>query len=315
MRVDVHQHVWTPPLRDALSRREQLPLIRDTDGLSTVHCGGELPWVLDAAGESRASRSALLDTDGLDAAIIAISSPIGIEALDRDEALELIDVHLSGVEELGARFGAWGPLPTDRPQPEDVDALAARGCLGISIAAGAIATPARLAALEPTLARVAELGLACFVHPGRAHGDPVAHPGLEEPLWWRALSDYVAQMQAAWLGWVSAGRPRHPDLVVIFAMLAGCAPLQAGRLATRGGPPVRLQDPLTFYDTSSYGPEAIAAVGAIVAAAQLLHGSDRPVLVPPVSADSGPKRNAGALFGPAFAARGVSATHVTPLPA
>jgi 6-methylsalicylate decarboxylase len=316
MHIDVHQHVWTAPLQEALSRRSSLPLIASQDGLSTVHCCGELPYVLDTESELTVNRTALLDRDGLDAAIIAISSPIGIEALAREEALELIDAHLRGVQQLGPRFGAWGPLVTDRPEPDDVDRLAELGCIGISIAAGAIATTAKLQALTPTLSRVSEVGLALFIHPGRGHGDLIAHPGLDEPLWWRALNDYVFGMQAAWLAWVSTGRREHPELTVIFAMLAGLAPLQAERLATRGGPPFDLRDPNTFYDTSSYGPDAITSVNGVVSSAQLLYGSDRPVLEPlRTGHDSGLKTNAGRLFARAFEERGVNAAPATPLAA
>ena len=47
MTVDLHQHVWTTPLLDALARREHLPFVRHTDGLTVLHCGGELPYVID----------------------------------------------------------------------------------------------------------------------------------------------------------------------------------------------------------------------------------------------------------------------------
>ena len=103
---------------------------------------------------------------------------------------------------------------------------------------------------------------------------------LTDPLWWAALTRYVAQMQAAWLTFSTAGRRDHPRLRVLFAMLAGGAPLHAERLAARGGPPLDVRDPLTFYETSSYGPAAIDAVGRRVGSGQLVYGSDRPVIEP-----------------------------------
>jgi hypothetical protein len=72
--------------------------------------------------------------DGIDVAVIAISSPIGIEALPRDGARELIAAHLEGVGELPA----WGPIAIDRAGPEDVDELLGRGCLGVSLPATAL---------------------------------------------------------------------------------------------------------------------------------------------------------------------------------
>jgi hypothetical protein len=308
MRIDVHQHVWTPPLIGALSQRRDLPQITAEGGVHSVHCAGEPPWGLDTRGESVAARTALLDADGLDGAIVAISSPIGIEALPREEALELIDRHLAGVGQLGPRFGAWAPLVTDRPEPEDIDRLVASRPVGISIASGAIATPARLAQLGPTLNRIAELGFTLFIHPGRAIGDPVVHPAEDELPWWRGLTDYVAQMQAAWLSWVSRGPAEHPELTVIFAMLAGLAPLQHERLASRGGPPIDLSDPHVFYDTSSYGREAIEAMTAQIPTLQLLYGSDRPVVEPvPSLLTPTLATNAGRLFGAAFREREVRA--------
>ena len=63
-------------------------------------------------------------------------------------------------------------------------------------------------------------------------------------------------------------------------MLAGGAPLQLERYAARSGSPVPEPDPLVFYDTSSYGPQMIGALATAVGAAQLVYGSDRPVVDP-----------------------------------
>jgi hypothetical protein len=63
-------------------------------------------------------------------------------------------------------------------------------------------------------------------------------------------------------------------------MLAGGAPLQSERLVSRGGPAVALRDPLTFYDTSSYGPGLVDAMADWVGGVQLVYGSDRPVVEP-----------------------------------
>ena len=46
------------------------------------------------------------------------------------------------------------------------------------------------------------------------------------------------------------------------------------------GPRPPFPDPLTFYDTSSYGPSAIRALADLVGSGQLLYGSDRPVVEP-----------------------------------
>jgi hypothetical protein len=91
----------------------------------------------------------------------------------------------------------------------------------------------------------------------------------------------VTDVHVAWHAFVAAGRPAHPHLRVCFAMLAGLAPLHAERLAVRGGAPDAALDPNVFYDTSSYGPRAIAAMAGVVGLDQLVTGSDRPVVDPP----------------------------------
>ncbi|MGN6869518.1 MAG: amidohydrolase family protein [Solirubrobacteraceae bacterium] len=275
-RVDVHQHIWTTPLLDALAERERLPFVRRADGIAVLHCAGERAWAIDVEIETPQRRADLARADDLDRVIVAPSSPIGLEALPRDDAQTFIDAHLAGIETLGNQFAAWGPVALDRPDPDDIDTLLARGCVGITLPAGALAGPDALAEIEPMLTRAEALQAPLFVHPGPARGS-----SLTEPLWWAALTDYVGQMQAAWLTFATLGRRRHPNLRILFAILAGGAPLHVERLAARGGPPLDLQDPLTFYETSSYGPAAIEAIARQVGPQQLVYGSDRPVIDPP----------------------------------
>jgi 6-methylsalicylate decarboxylase len=276
-RVDIHQHIWTTPLLDALGRRECHPFIRRDDGLCVLHLAGELPCVIDEAAESAASRTRLLETDGVELAAVAISSPVGIEALAPDQAHELISAHLDGVLALGDQFVAWGPIGIRRPDPVEVDAVLARGCVGISLPSAALADLDALEAVGPVLERVQALGAPLFVHPG---GFTPRQPSLSDPLWWTALTSYVSDMQAAWLTFMTRGRRELPRLRVVFGMLAGGAPLQTERLTARGGPAVDLHDPLTFYDTSSYGPMMIEAMAAWLGPDRLVYGSDRPVIEP-----------------------------------
>jgi predicted TIM-barrel fold metal-dependent hydrolase len=162
----------------------------------------------------------------------------------------------------------------------DVDRLLDRGCVGISVPAGALAGAEVLDALGPMLERVAARQVPLFVHPGPMPGNRSTEEAAAEPSWWQAVTVYVAQMQAAWLAFAALGRSAHPDLVVVFAMLAGGAPMLSERLDTRGGPPVELRDPCVFYDTSSYGPAAVEGMARRVGPEQLVYGSDRPVLEP-----------------------------------
>jgi 6-methylsalicylate decarboxylase len=276
-RVDLHQHIWTTPLMDALARRDCYPFVRRNDGVCVLHLAGEPSCVIDEAAESAASRTRLLDIDGVDLAAVAISSPIGIETLAPDQAHELIEAYLDGVLALGDRFVAWGPIGIQRPDPADVDAVLARGCVGISLPSAALADLDAFEAIWPVVERVQELGAPLFVHPG---GFAARQPSLSDPLWWTALTSYVSDIQAAWLTFVTHGRRELPRLKVLFAMLAGGAPLQTERLTARGGPSFDLHDPLTFYDTSSYGPMVIEAMAAWLGPDRLVYGSDRPVIEP-----------------------------------
>jgi 6-methylsalicylate decarboxylase len=279
MNVDLHQHVWTAPLLDALAARECLPFVRRGAGLTVLHGGGELPYVIDATAES-AQRRAQLRSDGIDLAVVALSSPIGIEALRHDVAAELISAHLDGVLALGEGFGPWGPIAIQSPDPADVDDVLGRGCVGVSLPACALARREALDALGAVLERVQFHGAPLFVHPGGVASRDAREAPLNEPLWWRALTDYVSQMQAAWLTFATHGRRDLPRLRVVWAMLAGGAPMLSERLATRGGPSIDLGDPLMFYDTSSYGPKFVGAMADWVGADQLVYGSDRPVVEP-----------------------------------
>jgi 6-methylsalicylate decarboxylase len=277
MRTDLHQHVWTEPLLDALAGRQCAPFVRRADGLTVLHCPGELPCVIDEAAESPAARARLLAADRLDQAVVAMSTPIGIEMLAPAVADELITAHLDGVLALGQSFRAWGPIPARAPEPAAVDAVLARACVGISLPAAALADRSALEAALPVLEHVQACGVPLFVHPG---GFPSREVCLGDPLWWTALTDYVSQMQAAWLTFGAFGRRELPRLRVLFAMLAGGAPLLAERLAARGGPAIDLRDPETFYDTSSYGPMIVEAIARWVGPTQLVYGSDRPVIEP-----------------------------------
>jgi predicted TIM-barrel fold metal-dependent hydrolase len=97
------------------------------------------------------------------------------------------------------------------------------------------------------------------------------------------LTDYVAALNTAWHAFVLHGRRRHPRLRVLFAALAGLAPLHAERLAARGyasDARAALADDRIFYDTSSYGPRAIDALVQAVGPGALVHGSDWPYAEP-----------------------------------
>jgi hypothetical protein len=161
------------------------------------------------------------------------------------------------------------------PRADDVDAILDRGAVGVSLPAGVLAGPDGVARVRPLLEALEERDRPLLVHPGPA---PAGAPDVP---WWAPAVSYVAELHAAWHGFAAWARPALPRLRVVFAALAGGAPLHVERLAGRDGPAAAAFDPNAFYDTSSYGPRAIDAVGGVVGIDQLVHGSDRPVLGAP----------------------------------
>ncbi len=286
--VDVHQHLLSEPLIAELARRQKSPRLIRQGRDWTFRLDGEPDSVLSLAATDVALRGEELRRDDIDRAFVALSSALGIETLPADEALPLLEAHHLGIDELPGHFGGWGAVQLEAPAPGDVDAVIARGCVGVSLPATALATPGALERVGPLLAQLEVHDAPLFVHPG-----PVAPTGQATaslPVWWPALTDYVAQMQAAWFAFLHAGRRAHPRLRVLFAMLAGGAPLQLERFAARSGTVVPAPDPLVFYDTSSYGPRMIEATIAAVGVPQLVYGSDRPVVADPPVLDAALER-------------------------
>jgi predicted TIM-barrel fold metal-dependent hydrolase len=279
--IDVHQHLLGETLVEALARRTAAPmLVRRRDGW-TFKVAAEPDSDLTFDATDAELRREGLGEDGVDRALVALSTALGIESLPAEDSVALIEAHHQGIEALPPEFGGWGAVPLAGPEvdPADVDLALDRGCVGISLPAAVLVDPAAVERLHPLLARLEHRDAPLFVHPGPAGG--VSTPDAARlPHWWPALTDYVAQMQAAWFAFLHVGRRAHPRLRVLFAMLAGGAPLQLERYAARRGVPAPDPDPLVFYDTSSYGPGTIGAVAEVVGTAQLVYGSDRPVVDP-----------------------------------
>jgi hypothetical protein len=277
MRTDVHQHLLPEDLIAAFSRRSQAPRIAH----GQLHIPGEPPSAFDLADHDPQVRARLADEDGLDRIVIALSSALGIEGLPPEEAEPLLDAFNRGILELGGPFELWGAVGIEAPRPEAVDELLDAGALGVSLPAAALADRRGLRHAAPLLDRLEARGAPLFVHPGPAPWRPAAAVARSTPPWWPALTSYVADMSAAWHAFATWGRPCHPQLRIVYAMLAGGAPLHAERLVARGGPASAIHDPLSWFDVSSYGPLALDAMIRAIGIDRLLYGSDRPVAAPP----------------------------------
>ena len=155
-------------------------------------------------------------------------------------------------------------------------------------AGACISAAALIEGVEPLLGKLEDAGQMLFVHPG----PPTARP-TGTPAWWAAVADYTAQMQAAYLAWMTRDAVRHLNLPVVFAILAGGGPIQLERLRSRGVDVESTPHSNVFLDTASYGRRALELCLASPAAGRLVFGSDAPVL------DPGPGLQALGEFGDA----------------
>lgn len=267
--TDVHRHLCTPRLFEALAARREAPRLRREGHAWRLQVAHEPESMMPPLPEAGGAAEAELRAAGLDRGVVALSAALGVENLPGVPARRILDAWHADCAELPAALGAWGSLPLTEAGPADVDAALADGRVGVSVPACALGTPGDLDELGLVLERLEALGGVLFVHPGPARRGQ----------WMPALTSYPAAQLSAWMAWAAHGRPRHPRLRVLFAALAGLGPLHAERVAARGGPALAsaaVADPLTFYDTSSYGRLAVEAMARVVGEERLVYGSDRP---------------------------------------
>ncbi|WP_328527930.1 amidohydrolase [Nocardioides sp. NBC_00368] len=267
--VDVHQHLWSPALVEELRRRRRPPYL---DGW-VLHLDGEPPYPVDPADHDLAGRAAR--EDGL--VLLSLSSPLGIESLVPDQSRRLLDAWHGFADDLPADYGLWAAPGLVEPDLDDLATVLKNDRVhGLQVPATALATPSALEALASVLATAEQADLPVLVHPGPADAT-TGH--VELPGWWPALTSYVAQQSAAWHSWHVAGRSLLPKLRIAFVALAGLAPLHHERLAQRGGSFGAI-DRHVYYETSSYGTQAIDAMSRVVGVDPLVNGSDRPYAEP-----------------------------------
>ena len=251
---DLHQHLWPATLIAALSARSDPPRITP-DGQRL-----ELPdgaWAADLPGHELDARIALLDRDEVDVAVISLPPTLGVY-----EHPELLDAYHEGIAQVVA--AADGRLVA-------FSAGAVRdGFPGVCVPAHSVAYD--FDALVDVFAEAEAGGRVLFVHPGPSR------PHRAAPSWWSAVIDYTAEQQAAYAMWLARGADAYPELRVVFAILAGGAPIQLERLSSRGFDLRRAQNPNIFFDTASYGRRALELCVATFGASQLVYGSDIPVV-------------------------------------
>jgi 6-methylsalicylate decarboxylase len=261
---DLHQHLWPPPLIEGLRARGERPRLRG-DVL-------ELPsgdWQADLEAHELEARLALLDDRGVDVAVVSCPP-----TLELDESLAEA-YHAGTLELVSAAEGRLLALSYG---------AAVDGFAGACVPAFDLDG---LAGLAPLLDELERRGALLFVHPGPEPAPPGA------PAWWPAVVGYTAQMQRAYATWLAHGAAAWPDLRVLFAILAGGAPVQLERLASRGVDTRTVLHENVYLDTASYGRHALELALAVYGVSQLVYGSDWPVI------DGGPTLDSVRSFGQA----------------
>ncbi|TML88904.1 MAG: amidohydrolase [Actinobacteria bacterium] len=251
--IDFHQHLWPEPLVEALRNRPAPPRIVDSR-LELV--SGSFPFESDA--HVLANRLAELDRDGIDTAVVCLQPTLAVPLPQ-----ELVEAYHEGI--LRIRDEADGRIV----------ALAAGAALD-GFAGACVPAPALLDLdrLAPLLDELLERGQLLFIHPGPEAGT------RSDPAWWAAGVDYVGQMQVAYAGWLADGASRWPGLPVVFAILAGGAPIQLERLAGRGLDVRSVLEADVYFDTASYGSRALELCLATYGVGRIVYGSDVPVIDP-----------------------------------
>ena len=268
--VDVHQHVWPAALIEALRARRTAPRLRGW----TLELAGEPDYPVAPAAHDVDVRAGQAIEDGLDLALVSLSSPLGIESLAPDEAAGLLEAYHAGVLALPAPFGGWAAACLTEVDPAGLVRQLDRGFVGLQLPATALLDGPGYERAAPLLDVLERRDRPLLVHPG-----PADSPALGNPAWWPAIVSYVQQMHAAWFAFRVHGRPRQPRLRVCFALLAGLAPLHGERFAARTGDR-NVVDEDVFLEISSYGTKAVDATIRVLGIDALVNGSDRPYADP-----------------------------------
>ncbi len=249
-RLDIHQHFLPPPVLEVLRARREPPCL---SGATLELREGSFPF--DPRLHDLGERLALLDRDGIDVAVVSLPP-----TLETEEHPELRDAYHAGIRETVC--AADGRLRS----------FAAGECLpgfaGACVSARTLATG--LGELAGELTRA---GQVLFVHPG-----PPGPPPAGAPPWWCSVVGYTAQMQAAFFHWLAAARAGDADPRVVFAILAGGAPVQLERLRAQGRSDPTQLPPGVHLDAATYGARALELCVRACGADRLVYGSDLPVV-------------------------------------
>jgi 6-methylsalicylate decarboxylase len=179
--VDVHQHLWPEGVHSVLERRSEAPRARWRDGRWRVDLDGEPCFEIDPADYRPEERAQAL---GVDRALMALSSPVGAEALSSDDALAAIAAWNEAALSLPAALGWWAATPaalSAEDESELVRTAIANGAAGVCLPADRLSTPARAEHALPLLEAVARPGRRCSCTRARRAGALPSRPGGRRP--------------------------------------------------------------------------------------------------------------------------------------
>ena len=206
--------------------------------------------------------------------------------------LPLLEAHHLGIEALPADFGGWGAVQLEAPDPAEVDAVIARGCVGISLPASALASSRRAragrAAARPARSATTRRCSSTRVRSpdtGQAGGQRLAARLVARP-------DRLRRPDAG--GLVRLPARRAPRASRACGCCSRCWPA-APRCSWSASPPAAARRPPRPTRWSSTTPPPTGRGcsrrwSARSASAQLVYGSDRPVVdaaAPPLDAALG----------------------------
>ena len=284
MKTDIHQHLWTEPLVQALAQRTELPFVRDEHGLTVLFLAGERPYVIDLASEAPARRAALVRARrSRPQRCCACRARWGSSRCPARRRSRCSTPTTRARSRSASPSACGARSRSIDPDPDDVDRALDRGCVGVSLPAGALAGVDRLARVRPVLARLCAARRAAVRPPGARIGRRPEPARARSAIRSGGPRSRTTSPTCTRPGSRSSapGGPSTPSC----GCSSRCSP--ASRRCTASAWPRAAArhrsepDPLVFYDTSSYGPLAIGALAdAIGGPGQLLYGSDRPVVEP-----------------------------------
>jgi 6-methylsalicylate decarboxylase len=284
-RVDLHQHLWPEGFISALAARDRPPRVYGSGDGMRLELGFEPGGPLAAAAHDPGRRLAILDAGEIDAAVISISTPIGVESLSEDEAGPLLDAYHDGIAEISAGSGgrirafAAACLAAADAGAAGVARRLEEGFVGLSLPSEALATPAGLDRCAPVLRVLESAGRPLFVHPGPAPWTRPDPADTRLPAWWTPLAQYPSWSLRAFATWRALGAAAYPALRVVFGIMAGGAPFLEGRWRTFNGS-ARAIDRNLFLDSASCQRLDLELALAAYGAEQIVLGTDIPVIDP-----------------------------------